>query len=287
MTGYSLQLVREANRDFYISLLFAPKQKHQALAAITAFNIEIARIAYRVHDPLLGEIRLRWWRDTIEGGSVNSSTENPVADGVLAAMSRFDLPRQVFLNACDARLFDLYDNVMQSRNDFEGYCGETTSAFIQLACQIVDPLGAHHCANASGHGGVALALSNILRQLPTHFANNQKFLPTELLQALGIERQVLCGKTADKTKQSRALAALIAWAREHYIQFLNAYQALPPQFRSAYLPMAPIPYYLQKLERLGAQAFEKTTLFSPLRRQWIITKTAISGRFAPLKTRES
>lgn len=285
MTDYPFQLVREANRDFYISLLFAPKQKHQALAAIMAFNIEIARIARRVHDPLLGEIRLRWWRDTIEGGGISSSTQNPVADGILAAISQFNLPRQVFLNACDARLFDLYDDVMQSRHDFEGYCGESSSAFIQLACQVVNPIGANDCADASGHGGVALALCDILRQLPTHFANDQKFVPTDLLQALGIERQALCGKSADKTVQTRALAALIAWAREHYLQFLNAYQMLPPQVRSAYLPIAPIPYYLETLERLGVQVFEKPTLFSPLRRQWIIMKTAISGRFPPLATR--
>lgn len=49
---YSLDILRAADRDRYISVLFAPKKKRRALAALYAFNAEIARIRENVHNPL-------------------------------------------------------------------------------------------------------------------------------------------------------------------------------------------------------------------------------------------
>ena len=42
-------------------------------------------------------------------------------------------------NYLDARIFDLYDDPMPTRNDLEGYSGETASALIQLAAIVLDP----------------------------------------------------------------------------------------------------------------------------------------------------
>lgn len=57
----------EADRDRYLSVLYAPEDKRGALATLYAFNAEIARIRDLVHEPLPGEVRLQWWRDLING----------------------------------------------------------------------------------------------------------------------------------------------------------------------------------------------------------------------------
>ncbi len=46
-------------------------------------------------------------------------------------VTRYRLPRNAFVRMCEARIFDLYDDAMPSRNDFEGYAGETLGV-IQL-----------------------------------------------------------------------------------------------------------------------------------------------------------
>ena len=132
-----MEAVRAADRDRYLSLLYAPEDKRDALFALYAFNAEIsAAFATASGRPLPGEIRLQWWRDVIAEDEAGTATRRRrVAGGDL----RHDLPKPAFDNYLEARIFDLYDDPMPGRADLEGYCGETASALIQLAALVLDP----------------------------------------------------------------------------------------------------------------------------------------------------
>jgi NADH dehydrogenase [ubiquinone] 1 alpha subcomplex assembly factor 6 len=54
------------DRPRYLCSLFAPAPKRAALQAVLAWNLEIARIAETVSEPMLGHIRFTWWRETLE-----------------------------------------------------------------------------------------------------------------------------------------------------------------------------------------------------------------------------
>jgi phytoene synthase len=56
------ELVRRHDRDRYMTALFAPAARREALFALYAFNYEIARVREAVTQPTLGQIRLQWWR---------------------------------------------------------------------------------------------------------------------------------------------------------------------------------------------------------------------------------
>ena len=79
-------------------------------------------------------------------------------DGVKA----HNLPVNVLTDMIDARIFDLYDDPMESRASLEGYAGETASALIQLASLILDPAHAQNSASAAGHAGVAQTIAGLL-----------------------------------------------------------------------------------------------------------------------------
>jgi 15-cis-phytoene synthase len=129
-----------------------------------------------VREPLAGEIRLQWWRDVIgrEGGQ-----GSPVAEALAGAIAAHDLPVQPLLDLLEARIFDLYDDPMPSRNDLEGYCGETASAIFQLAAMILDPDAAPGMADSVGpcrlRHGHRRAGALAARQL----ARGQCFVPLE------------------------------------------------------------------------------------------------------------
>src|SRR6202043_4114237 len=69
-------LVRHHDRDRYQTALFAPAGRREALLTLYAFNYEIARVRESVTQPMLGQIRLQWWRENIaaafEGGPVRA-----------------------------------------------------------------------------------------------------------------------------------------------------------------------------------------------------------------------
>jgi phytoene synthase len=140
-----MEAVRAADRDRYISVLYAPEHKRAPLFALYAFNAEIASVRDRIREALPGEIRLQWWRDAIANGEAGG---HPLAEALLAAIGSHNLPKKPFDDYLEARIFDLYDDPMPGRAELEGYCGETASALIQLAALVLDPSAAPTAAEA-------------------------------------------------------------------------------------------------------------------------------------------
>lgn len=266
---HCLALLREADRDRYLSVLYAPEEKRGALAALYAFNAEIARIRDLVHEPLPGEVRLQWWRDLINDEARGSAEAHPLAAALLETISKYDLPRVAFDNYCEARIFDLYDDTMPSRNDLEGYCGETASALIQLGTLILDRNAAQAQTETIGHAGVAQAVTGLLRLLPIHRRRGQLYVPADMLQAVGVSREAILAND-DKSAHERVVSVMIALAREHLSIFDKAKKDLPKSLGPAFLPMALVPAYLNAIERLGSKAADQVADLSAIRKQWLM-----------------
>src|SRR5215212_5904805 len=73
------QVVHQADRDRFIADLFAPAACRPALFALQAFAIELARVRELAREPMPGEIRLQWWRDTLGGAGRGEIDAHPVA----------------------------------------------------------------------------------------------------------------------------------------------------------------------------------------------------------------
>lgn len=265
--NHCMQFLRDVDPDRYLSVLYAPEDKRGSLAALYAFNAEIARIRDLIHDPLPGEVRLQWWRDLINGREHGAASGNPVAAALLNTIKSHSLPRTAFDNYCEARIFDLYDDPMPSRNDLEGYCGETASAIIQLASLILDGNAAPTHADTAGHAGVAQAVAGLLRLLPLQRRRGQVYIPADILAAVGTNAPTLLDGT-DPTATKRAIDAMIALAEDHLAKFEATASTLPVTLRPAYLPARLTRTYLKKLKAVGADAANQTATISPLRRQW-------------------
>src|SRR5580692_2801711 len=85
--------VRTADPDRYFATLFAPSAVRPLLFVLYAFNAELARVAESVREPMLGAIRLEWWRETVEGAARGTPRNHDVARGLAAlfATGRVDL----------------------------------------------------------------------------------------------------------------------------------------------------------------------------------------------------
>lgn len=261
-----LRLVELHDRDRALSLAFAPAETRDDLAALYAFNYEVARVREQVSQPLPGEIRLQWWRDTIEGASPGEATANPVAAALLETIERHELPRDAFDRMLEARIFDLYDDPMPSRNAFEAYAGETASALIMLAGLVLSPDGAGDSADAAGHAGVAQLVAGTLLLLPIHRARSQVFLPADLLQAAGCTAEELL--RGDREPATRAVAAMVALGREHVAAFQSHAAAMPRAIRPAFLPAILAGRYLDRIEAAGPSVLDCPVQIAALRKSY-------------------
>jgi phytoene synthase len=268
-------LLRETDRERYLTALYAPPEKRGALMALYAFNAEIAGIRDKVREPMAGEIRLQWWRDALTAGA-GMHTGNPVADALHDVIEAYHLPRSAFERLLAARIFDLYDDPMPDRTSLEGYCGETASAIIQLSALILDRDRASEWSDAAGHAGCAQAMTGLLRLLPLHRARGQCFLPIEILTSAGTSpRELIAGDNS--AGAARAIVAMTALAREHFDAFADQARDLPQTLRPAFLPLAPVPANLNRIADKPRRALDQVSEISAPRSNLLFLYRAMRG----------
>jgi 15-cis-phytoene synthase len=260
-------LVRAADKDRWLAALFAPEGKRRHLLALSAFNIEIARVREIVSDPKVGEIRLQWWRDALDAIYANETPDHPTAKALAAAIVAGDLPRHALVNMIEARSFDLYDDPMPDLNALEGYLGENSSMLIQLGARVLagdDALGA---AEAAGLAGVAYGLAGLMRALPLHRARGQCYVPRAMLAARDLQpSQLIAGR--DETAIGLVLKELRHHARKRLADAREKVWLVPKAALPAFLPVSLADLYLKRLDRLGPKAIAAVAEVPQWRRQW-------------------
>jgi len=266
--AYCAALVRTADRDRFLSALFAPAEHRAALHALYAFNVEVARVRDAAREPLPGEIRLQWWNDVLGGEQAEEASANPAAAALLATIARHELPVARLKALVEARRFDLYDEPMARLGDLETYARQTSSTLVALAAQI---LGAAQGAEAiADSAGVAYAIAGLLRAFPLHASRRQLYVPREVLERHGAEpHDIYAGRPSDNLRA--AFAELAGIARGHLHSANEAIALLPPAALPAFLPVALVRPSLDRLA--GRDPFAPAEL-SPWRRQWLIWRAA-------------
>jgi phytoene synthase len=267
--GHCEALVRAADRDRFLATLFAPAQHRGALFALYAFNIEITRVREVAREPVAGEIRLQWWSDVLGGAGRGEVETYPEAAALRASVEQYRLPADRLDALIAARRFDLYDEPMATLADLEAYADAASSNLIALAAQV---LGEPSVGALCHHAGVAHAIAGLLKAFPAHAARGQLFVPLEILERHGADRQDVARGQA--TPQLRAaLGELRHRARGHLAAAGALIATVPPAVLPALLPVALAPPTLARMERRDYDPFVPVEI-APWRRQWLIWRAA-------------
>jgi NADH dehydrogenase [ubiquinone] 1 alpha subcomplex assembly factor 6 len=181
--GYCGQLVKAQDGDRFLLSMFAPPDRREALWALFAFNLEIAKTREVVSETQLGLIRLQWWREAI--GKIYDSgevLEHEVIKPLAAAINAYDLPRDQFETLIYAREFDLEDTLPGNIEGLLNYADFTSAPLLMLALKICD---VNTDAEPVRPVAVNYALVGILRAVPFHARSRRCLLPEDLMKAHG------------------------------------------------------------------------------------------------------
>ena len=264
-------LLRAADKERFLTTLFAPAEHRDALIALYAFNVEIARVREVVREPVAGEIRLQWWRDVFDGAGRGEVAAHPVAAALLASMARYRLPPERFKTLIEARRFDLYDEPMATLADLEAYADGASASLIALAAQILAGGSEPDIGALSLHAGLAHALAGLLAAFPIHAARGQLFIPLEILARHGADRLDVSGPATPQLRA--ALAELRLCARHHLGAARQLLATAAPTLVPALLPVALAGPTLARMERRGYDPFVPVAI-APWRRQWLNWRAA-------------
>lgn len=197
-------LVQRGDADRFAAVMAAPVAARARLFPLYAFNLEVARAPWVSKEPMIGEMRLQWWRDVVAEPAPRA---HEVAGPFHALIHEAGLPLDVIDRLIEARIHDVYAEPFADGAAFDTYLDDTAGGLMWLAakaCGGSDEAGARAL-------GWALGLANYLRAAPELEARGRMPLPdgrSDAVQALakrGLERL-----SAAKGRVPKP-AALAAW----------------------------------------------------------------------------
>jgi phytoene synthase len=235
---------RAGDVDRYLAALLAPRKARGDLLALAAFVGELARIPALVSEPMMGEIRLQWWRDALDTLRAGDVTGNPVADALGRAIVRHALPAELLQGLIEARGQDLLPG-SSHEIDRVAYIDATDGAAFKLAAHIlnVDPQ----------------EVGDLL------FASGQAYGRVRILRSTWREGR---GDAAPLQEEARE------WLGKARVLINMAPRAILP----AILPVALVEPYLTALEISNSDSAPARTDISQLTRVWRLWRASVTGR---------
>jgi phytoene synthase len=278
--SYCADEVRRGDPDRFLTALFAPRDAREAVFALLAFNLELARVAESVRQPALGDIRLQWWREALDGIYGGTPRAHPVIEALTTAVRERGLPRPVLDAMIDARGADLDDEPPESLDALQAYAAQTSGGLAVLiahALAVGRDLGPP-AREACEQVGTAWALTGLMRAIPFHAARGRVFLPRDLLEQEGVgEREVIEGRRSPGLL--RVIGAVVADA-EARLKAARAHRgAATRPILPALLPASLSDLYLRILQRPDYDPFRTDTRIPTSRLQLRLMRKAVMGRY--------
>ena len=266
--------VRRHDYDRYLCALFAAPPARQHLFALYALNLELSRIAESVSETGLGEIRLQWWRETLDGITQGRPREHPVAialagTGALRNWHRAGLDRMI-----GARADDLLDVPFADQAALTGYAEGTGSTLLELSLETLG-IADDQVRTATKPLGRAWALAGMMRATGFLAARGRCVFPADVMSRHGATMRDLRKGTASDGVRN-AVAEIAGWAEADLAAATRTQtpRGALPVMLTATLTRA----YLRRLRRVQFNPFDARLELSPLARQWAVLLRAVKNR---------
>jgi NADH dehydrogenase [ubiquinone] 1 alpha subcomplex assembly factor 6 len=268
---------RSRDPDRYLTALFAPVERRPALFALIVFNDEIARVREAVTQPILGQIRLQWWRDALEQIYRGAPPDHDVAQALAAAVAESGLDRALLERMIDARERDLAPDPLAHIDDLLSYANDTSGSLVELMLQSLGVVG--EAAEQAGRSvGTAYALVGLIRAIPFHARARRVYVPESVLSEQGLTTEDLLRPDPPAALRA-AVSELAGLARLHLVEARERTGTLPRRAAPALLSATVAEIYLRMLERSGYDVFAASMAQRPPGLVWRLAVKAWTGRW--------
>lgn len=270
--------VRRIDEDRWLAARFAPAPARARLTALYAFHHEIAKVGEIVSEPMLGEVRLAWWREALDGlYGEGPARRHEVADAMDAAFA--PRPPRALLDAMiDARMRDLDKTPFADVEALAAYAEATAGGVMRAGAALCvgEPVSDEADAAIAAMGR-AWGLAGLARAFAPLAARGRAPVPEDARVEAGLRRSALDAGT-DPAAAAGALAPVLAAADEAYREARARRGALPAAAWPAIGYVALAPGYLRALRRPGRDPYRDRVEVVRVARQLRLVAAAATGR---------
>lgn len=273
---YCFQKAQQSGSSFVVSFNFLSQRKRDAMLSLYAFCREVDDVVDDCRDESVAQVTLNWWRKQVE--LIYSGTpEHPVCQALQAHVCLFQLPKSEFLDIIDGMQMDLQQTHYLTFANLELYCYRVAGVVGRLSARIFG-FEQEQTLQYAQRLGLALQLTNIIRDIGEDARRGRIYLPVEDLQAFSVtSAQILAKQSSDLF--TRLMTFQIARAKEIYQQAIALLPASEKRNQTPGLIMAAIYYaLLLEIERDGVDKVLQHKLLLPKgRKLWLALKTWCFG----------
>ncbi|MEV5972359.1 presqualene diphosphate synthase HpnD [Streptomyces sp. NPDC051921] len=229
--SYCETVTGQQARNFAYGIRLLPTEKRQAMSALYAFSRRVDDIGDGQLPPAEKKERLEATRAVlgrIDAGQVAEDDTDPVAVALADAARRFPIPLGGLDELIDGVLMDVRGENYETWDELKVYCRCVAGAIGRLSLGVFGTQpGAHGAERASEYAdtlGLALQLTNILRDVREDAGNGRTYLPADDLAKFGCSD----GFGGDRPPAGADFAGLVHFeVRRARALFAEGYRLLP------------------------------------------------------------
>lgn len=175
-------MARDTN--FYYSFLVLPTEKRRAIVAVWDFcrAVDDATDERAEQDEAAAATEIAHWRAELAACFDGGTPATPQGQAMMPLVARFGLPRQAFEALIEGVEMDVKPRRYGTFEELHAYCIRVASAVGLICLEIFgysDPAARQYAIDL----GIALQLTNILRDVPEDLERGRVYIPLEDLRA--------------------------------------------------------------------------------------------------------
>ena len=259
---YCRQKAAESRSSFLAAFRFLPQRRQDAMTVLYAFCRELDDVVDDCTDMQVAQTTLNWWRADLAKVFDGGAPEHPVCRALQGVVAEFALPHDELAEIIEGMQMDLTQARYANFAELQLYCHRVAGVVGRLITRILG-FSRPETLDYADKMGLALQLTNIIRDVGEDARNGRIYLPMEDLQRFDVPAQTIM-QAAPTPQFAELMAFQIARARATYREALALLPAADKKPQKMGLILAAIYYaLLNEIERDGAQNVLKYKIAIP------------------------
>jgi phytoene synthase len=193
------RITKAHSKSFHLASALLPEEKRSAVRALYAFCRTVDDIVDEVEFNQDRDFELDYWRRIVQ--TATAPADDLVALAWADTLTRYHIPSHYALQLINGVARDLTQTRYQTFDDLATYCYGVASTVGLMSMYIVG-FQNHDAIPYAIKLGVALQMTNILRDVGEDYRNGRLYLPREELAFHGIrESEIANGQVTDRWSQ--------------------------------------------------------------------------------------
>ncbi len=272
---YVQQKAASSGSSFYYAFLFLPPERRAAIVAFYAFCREVDDVVDEVEDSGVAQAKLAWWHNEVHQAYAGQPT-HPVMRALMPWTDRLGIEQRHLLAVIEGCQMDLQQTRYLDFPGLQRYCHLVAGIVGEVSARIFGQQD-EQTTRYAHELGLALQLTNIIRDVGEDAMRGRIYLPINELQQFGVKANTLLKR--EYSEDFRRLMQYQAQrAHQYYDRALDLLPTIDRRSQKPGLMMASIyRTLLREIEQSDFQVLHQRISLTPLRKFWLAWKVQALG----------